>query len=266
MPSLFDGIDDVIDSRLGLADAVGKPPRFENKANLIRILSHLPMPALMGALYEELIDVMTRRWEAAGSPPGSEHNWRFVPIPAIDLARNLSNETTLEKAIPKVSPDRWANQVPVVAGLVAGVGDNKRAIDLVERRDDGVYDFIELKVTSKETPTRAAFEIIKYGLAWVLCRRNRQQLACATQPLMAIDGTRLVALADEPFFFNGATPYPLDDLEAVIQEALRMAVPDFDLEFAFERFTGDFRWSAIDPLSDDVLRRELDRRKRVCRN
>ena len=259
MPSIFDRVDDLIDDYLGLKSGAGKPPRFEHKTNFRHLLSDPPSVEVLSILFAAIIQKIDQNWHEAGRPQGSKHNWRLEPQFGMSEA-NPSNEKTLEKAILQVNPGCWVNQVPVAAGLVTGVGDNSRAIDLVEINPDGSFDFIELKITSEETPGRAIFEILKYGIAWVFCRRNHEHLACKDQPLMLPDQVRLVVLADVPFFMDGDVSYPLIEFENVIRNALSQAFEGIHLDFALQQFPHEFNWSASLQLSTSELSQALDSR------
>jgi len=77
----------------------------------------------------------------------------------------------------------WFNQIPVASGIVKG-GKGSKAIDLICRKAEEQYDFIELKFprpdnSSGDTPLYAAMEILKYGLIYLYMAQYPDTLTAA---------------------------------------------------------------------------------------
>jgi|SRR5258705_13590783 len=90
--------------------------------------------------------------------------------------QNLSPEKTLEKAIVNATHN-WVNQIPVASGLLKDYDEGHTCIDLGHCVSPGHYELLELKVgASAETPLRAAFQIMNYGLLYCFARIHLVQL------------------------------------------------------------------------------------------
>lgn len=89
-------------------------------------------------------------------------------------------------------------QVPVASGLVDARADKRAAIDLM-RLDGDRVEFVELKWGS-DTPAFAAFEILLYGLAFMYCYINRDNLGYENTSLMKTRQVSLQVLAPEAYF------------------------------------------------------------------
>lgn len=108
-----------------------------------------------------------------GKRSPSKQNWRRVPQPDIG-GSNRSPEVVLERAIAglfakELSPEWW-NQMPVASGLVDRTSNKRAAVDLVRLKGNRL-DLFELKWCS-DNPVFAAYEVLFYGLAYILCRVN----------------------------------------------------------------------------------------------
>jgi hypothetical protein len=84
-----------------------------------------------------------------------------------------SKEVVLERRLAERSSERWTCQMSTSSGLRTGVRDSRRSIDLVQRVDEHEYRFIELKVGSDQ-PLYALFEVLGYGLLYLLARQHGQ--------------------------------------------------------------------------------------------
>jgi hypothetical protein len=73
----------------------------------------------------------------------------------------------------------WYNQVPVAKGLVSNA-EKHNAVDLIFRRADDKFDFVELKAPSrpsnKSHPLYAAMEVLKYGLAFLFFASHLEEI------------------------------------------------------------------------------------------
>ena len=113
-------------------------------------------------LADMVFGVIWENWiagRAAENMTRSRQNWRWSLQTYIGEA-NRSPEVMLEQAVAAAceaaGSSDWANQIPVASGLIAGARDNRRAIDLVHRRDTRTYEMIELKIAS-DTPLAKPF-------------------------------------------------------------------------------------------------------------
>jgi len=168
MKSITDGFNEIKDNHFGLTGCgIGKSPHFRH----IRVLKELceNPPATDGAvLADALLARIEQNWRAGRdkreTAPSGE-NWRFCKAGKMD-PNNPSPEVTFERDFIEVAGDDWANQVPTSSGLLGPAADGRRAIDLVERKGEGVFEFVELKIKiDDDTPLRAALEVLDLGNA-----------------------------------------------------------------------------------------------------
>jgi len=189
--SLFAGVDSEIDRLLGIPDnpKYGQTlPRFGYKAAAY-LLSKETSTSEASAIVSRVYDLLEGNWK---SPP-------YKPSPKLWVSRMTWSwspdfkafEVPLERAVVSlfrfqglinakgVSSPLWFNQIPVAAGLVSAA-DGKRCIDLVYRKNTGIYDFVELKYARLEhggdTPLGAAMQILKHAAAYLLVRAKRGEL------------------------------------------------------------------------------------------
>ena len=118
---------------------------------------------------------------------GSEQLWRCRR--ATEIAdHNRSRETILEKAVANLAEQGhmpgWFNQCPVASGIADPHVNNRRAVDLVHL-SGGSARLIELKWTSN-TPVHALFQILEYGLTYVLTRLRKGELRLDDRQLMQV--------------------------------------------------------------------------------
>lgn len=135
-----------------------------------------------------------------GRKPSSE-NWRHERKTAISDI-NRSPEVVLERAIVTSAElgdlPEWYNQIPVASGLVNSRSDKRAALDLARVSDNSV-DLIELKWAS-DTPLYALFEVLRYGLALLLCRENAKTFGYCGRPLVEASALNLVVLAPAAYY------------------------------------------------------------------
>lgn len=115
--SILDGVDDLMDSWLGL-QGIGQPPQYRHRATLLRWRGGSPMlsdPGLFLAILLDRIEANWRQAQLTSTTRPSRENWRFSRRTHIDPA-NASPEVTLERAAAALS-HAWANQVPIASGL-----------------------------------------------------------------------------------------------------------------------------------------------------
>ena len=159
--------------------------------------------------------------------------------------RKKKLEVRLEREIVGINwPDGedWFNQVPVASGLINDRSDKRRAIDLVHQREDGSYEFIELKVDS-DTPLYAAMEILQYAILYMFARRNERIRGAASEKrLLEATAIHLRVLAP-CHYYNGYEQ--LDRLEDEICKGINRFLErekiTLQMDFAFEAFPADFK-------------------------
>ena len=134
-------------------------------------------------------------------PKPSRENWRWKPQIRIHDA-NESPEVVLERAVALLATKKhlpeWCNQIPVASGLVDHKFDKRAAVDLAKIAE-GRLDLYELKWESNN-PVYAAFEILKYSLAYLLCRVNRERFGYANLSSMTVNALRLNVLAPGSYY------------------------------------------------------------------
>lgn len=229
--SPFSGIEDFINETLG--------HRIDHRQTWLQ-LARWKLPVDFGALIDGIYQRMVSNWTRCQSLPiqsRSAENWRWCEPKTTLAEHNPSKEVTLERRFIQAVAARgdWANQVPVASGIGGSANGRRRAIDLVHRRGDGAFDFIELKIAS-DNPLFAAFEIIQYGMMWLLSRKHDQ-----ASELLAAHDIRLSVLAPRDYYGNLETRW----LSAALDEGLRALGKreGVALGFVFERFPDGFNWS-----------------------
>ena len=158
-------------------------------------------------------------------------------------SQNTSPEVVLERAIAILGErgdlKNWYNQIPVASGLIDGKADKRAAVDLI-RIEERNIDLVELKWAS-DTPAFAAFEILLYGLAYLLCRDEQVTFGYEDNELMKCDHVALQVLAPMEFY----EPYQLGFLAVGIREGLKRLCTERDdgfmMTFEFLSFPQGFR-------------------------
>jgi len=194
MPSLFAGTDRLICDALHIEDR----KHLKRKSEKLEPLSDETAFRLVQRLYDQLDDNFPGR---AQSP--SEELWRRTP--ATDICnRNEHRETLLEKAVAILADQGhmpgWSNQCPVATGIADPHADGKRSVDLVHLCGR-VLRLVELKWRSDTLPF-ALFEVLEYGLAYLLARLHKRQLRLEARPVMqdSVHHVRLEVVAPREFF------------------------------------------------------------------
>ena len=249
MPSIFDGLEDIIDGFLHVDETwEGKAPRYCHRATLKRLCakndSDVDGIGLVHALYDQILSNWARSGGANGLP--SPENWRFEK--RISFSEdNLRPETLLERTMAYVvDDDNWANQVPVDSGLLGG---RAHWVDLVFRVGTA-FTLIELKYESN-TPLSAAIQILSYGLVYAFARSHAEVLGVNLDrsPILQASEMHLRVLAPANFFAGyGSDLIWLSKFE----RAINIGVERFSREsseplplmsFGFEAFPADFVWT-----------------------
>ncbi len=172
----------------------------------------------------------------------SRENWRSESQTTLS-PQNRSPEVLLERAIAILGEreilEGWFNQVPVASGLVDGSADGRAAIDLVHRRDDRAT-FIELKWES-DTPAYAAFEILRYGLAYLFSYINRESFDYTKKPLMQVKEVSLRVLAPRTYYADGDFTWLGEGIDHGIRTLVAQETSGaLSMDFGFLAFPADF--------------------------
>lgn len=132
-------------------------------------------------------------------------NWEWRDPPA-DVARE-TGEVALELKISERGGKDWSRQMSTVSGIrttsVAGGratsgNATARSIDLVYKRGEKKYIFIELKV-SANNPLHAIFELLSYGLSYCHVRASLKQ-PDEKRPVLAATHINLLVLGPSNWF------------------------------------------------------------------
>ncbi|MBA4095637.1 MAG: hypothetical protein C0484_02555 [Rhodospirillum sp.] len=165
-------------------------------------LRNLPTRTVPTGAIAELIDRLHDRMVANITVrTRSRENWRTDPQTYVH-PENDSPEVVLERAIAMLADgghlDGWWNQMPVASALANGTSDRRAAIDLARMNDDRL-ELYELKWESN-SPVYAAFEILLYGICYVICRARGMEFGYEELAPMQAAHVRLNVLAPAHFY------------------------------------------------------------------
>lgn len=199
MPSLFDGTDKLI------CDAMEIQHRDHLNRKTLRNkpLSDDKAFSLVNGLFRRMMANFPGR-------PASQSKKLWCCRRETNIAhRNESQETLLEKAVAMLAHQchmpGWFNQCPVASGIVDSDRDRRRAVDLVHL-SDGEARLVELKWTSN-TPVHALFQILEYGLAYILARLHVRELQLEKRRLMDVRKIALEVIGPYEFFMYEKQAY-----------------------------------------------------------
>ena len=196
---LFAGVDEAICSVLGLEDK----KQLKQRTTYRKVACRRVPPDVLVDLVRLLYGLVSTNLANLGGHKPSPKNWRWEPK-FIIADCNDSSEVVLERAIALLAKREplaekrgplaeWSNQIPAASGLVDPRLDKRAAVDLARIVKDRL-DLYELKWKS-DTPIYAAFEILRYGLAYLLYRVNRANFGCADLDTMKVSALGLNVLA-----------------------------------------------------------------------
>lgn len=159
-------------------------------------LSKRPLEALDGAVMVNALCAALDGpwWQDFANSRGRNWVWRDEAPPH----RTESTEVVLERRLAQRSSERWTCQMSTSSGLRPGVRDPRRSIDLVQLIQEDEYRFIELKVGSDQ-PLYAIFEVLGYGLLYLLARQHGQR-GNGRHDVMAARRIELVVLGPSSWF------------------------------------------------------------------
>jgi hypothetical protein len=220
--------------------ALGQEVGFDSKAAALR-LSKSALSLNAAVLLDRLYERIVQNWDR--SECRSTQLWRGVAKTDI-AAQNASPEKTLEKAIAEWVPG-WFNQIPTASGLLIGVEERHRNVDLGHFVVPGHLELVELKAgPHADTPLKAAFEIVGYGLLYCFARGRSIQLGLPRGNRL-LDARRvdLKVLAPRGVY----APYQLKWLGTALdigfqQFARHRFTGTLEMGFCFECFPENFHW------------------------
>jgi hypothetical protein len=189
----------------------------------------------------EIIDLVRRLYGVVETHPKlgrrepSRENWRW-DLQVCVRDRNKSPEVVLERAVALLAKrgclKAWCNQIPVASGLIDGSSDKRAAVDLARITHDRL-DLYELKWNS-DTPLYAAFEILQYGLAYLLCRVNQERFKYDDLDTMKVKALGLNVLAPRLYYKDRNLFWLQKGLDAGIRKlAQDLLGSDFQASFQF---------------------------------
>lgn len=228
------GTRELIDEALGLDVA------FDAKTAALT-LSEAPVSLDAAILLDRLYQRIVQNWDR--SKCRSTQLWRSFAKANI-AAHNASPEKTLEKAIAEWARD-WFNQIPAASGLLIHVEERHVNVDLGHFLAPGHLELIELKAgPHADTPLKAAFEIVGYGLLYCFARAHQVQLELP-KGNRVLDAKRvdLKVLGPREVYAG----YHFKWLETSLAEGFKQFSKRrfggaLEMNFRFESFPGDFQW------------------------
>lgn len=245
--SILEGTDEIVDRWLAASgidiDGIGQSPHYMHKTTLLSLKSTHTQRLDGTSLVEQLLAQIRMNWDRYKPQRlnPSPKNWRFRHRTNIS-ARRRGQEAWLERAITRILPSHWFNQIPTSASLLRPRSDSHRMIDLAHGGKRKVLSCFELKVYSN-TPLSAAIQVLRYGLLYVFSRLHAPEIGYAQDQkpfLFDAETVHLRVLAPitfyAPYFSLGWKSDILTWLQhclsiAITNLATRHAIPPFDFEF-----------------------------------
>ena len=164
----------------------------------------------MGSLFYKTggkfnINKILKRMEKNCSKPASNSKalWKLRHATRIK-SDNKRTEIMLEKSVAMLAKNEhmsdWFNQCPTASGIVCSNSDKKRSVDLVRWNvTDKSACLIELKCGS-DNPCKAIKQILRYGAAYLYCRKHRDKLPVKDRPILDARQITLCVLAPAHFY------------------------------------------------------------------
>lgn len=194
MRSFFDQTDEIIAQALLLEAGQS----LKHKTTCLNLK---PSPEILCRIENLVFDLFARVEENWQGRTPSPMNWKLRRQCEI-APHNKSPEILLERAIVILAErgllNGWFNQLPIASGLIDDKSDKRAAVDLVTLRDENA-ELIELKWAS-DNPAYAAFEILRYGLAFLFCYLRQEDFSYHTYPLMTVKKLSLRVLAPHEYY------------------------------------------------------------------
>jgi hypothetical protein len=261
-PSIFRGVDTIINKLLELHGqrARGKDLTFADILGAKKLVKS-PRDALGDTLVSEIYNqIQSNCFDAKNQPRPSPKLWVLRTMTTLSpkhLGRK-AKEVPLERraveifelckvlAIGRLTDVSWYNQIPTASGLVSSASEGRNAVDLVCRRQKGIYDLIELK-SHADNPLYAAIEILKHGVLYLFFVSNLKRLNVRPQGTglpTGVDARELIeakeialcVLAPKEFYNGYSLRWIEDELNRGLQSFLRDSSRRFlpKMQFRFE--------------------------------
>jgi hypothetical protein len=197
---LFSGTNSLICQIIGATD-------LKHKSASNAFFLDVPGPDVIERVVVTLFQAIERNWNdlVRQGVSRSQHNWRWHE-PQLTLADgNSSPEVIFQRLLVRGASTAgrtdWANHVPIASGIGGPSAYKHCAIDLVHQRGDGAFDFIELKINLRtDNALYAAFEIVRYGIVWLLARSAGDIFGYSSRTLLDANDVRLCVLAPIDYY------------------------------------------------------------------
>ena len=170
---------------------------------------------------EDIVEIRDRMLANCPCPSSnSKKLWKLRH--KTDLSgHNPSRETLLEKAVAMLAGrghmPRWFNQCPAASGIGGSTKNRRRNVDLVHWcATDSRLSLVELKWGS-DTPSEAVRQILRYGAAYLFCRKHRDRLPVGKRPAMSATHVALRVVAPGRYYADDG----LRDCLSRARESLR---------------------------------------------
>lgn len=153
------------------------------------------------------ISEILRQMEANCPEPKSESKelWKLRRATYIK-PDNPRSETMLEKSVSMLADNghmpEWFNQCPTASGIGDSSRNRHSNVDLVRWNEtDRSAWLVELKWGS-DTPSEAIQQALRYGAAYLYCRKHRDKLPVEDRPVLDASQITLCVLAPARFYCN----------------------------------------------------------------
>ena len=153
---------------------------------------------------EDIVEILDRMQANCPCPSSNSTTlWKLRLATDID-GHNRSSESLLEKAVAMLARNghmpKWFNQCPAGSGIGDSARYRRRNIDLVHwRAADGRLSLVELKWDS-DTPSKAVRQILRYGAAYLFCRRHQDRPPVTERRAMSVAHVALLVAAPDRFY------------------------------------------------------------------
>lgn len=138
---------------------------------------------------EDIVKILDRMESNCPRPSSASGElWKLRRATRISC-HNRSRETTLEKAVAMLAEKghmpEWYNQCPTASGIGDSSRNRHNNVDLVRWQSaERQVTLVELKWDS-DSPSRAVRQILRYGAAYLFCRRHRRTLPVGNRPVLS---------------------------------------------------------------------------------
>lgn len=180
-------------------------------------------------------------------------------------SHNPSSEIILEYSVAMLTNNGhltgWFNQCPTSSGIVSSYSDRRSNVDLVHwDQENKVAALYELKWGSN-LPHEAIMQILRYGVAYLYCRKHRDKLPVKNRQIMDAHHITLCVLAPHGYYSK------YDMLETTFHIAkqsierlnIKPVVPDLSMSIEVLAFPKNF--SVLPFKNGEEARKACDQKK-----